>query len=182
MQRPLEYLNNYTEYDWLIDYNDSQFQELAAKLYLELTPLLTNKTAPKIILAEREPVRFLAGFIAACAAGCPVFLCNPDWGKQEWQQVFSLVQPDIIWGMGHGNNTQFPLRVRSRLWRETLPEVATTRHVLGGNFSPKAALGTRARHFSSLRDATRTQRCLTMPNHIMIPTGRSAVSPCPITS
>jgi o-succinylbenzoate---CoA ligase len=115
MQRPLAYLNHYTEYDWLIGYNSHHFQELATKLYLELTQLLTNKTAPKIILAEREPVRFLAGFIAACAAGCPVFLCNPDWGKQEWQQVFNLVQPDIIWGMGHGNN----MSVASR--REGMP-------------------------------------------------------------
>ncbi|MEA5504090.1 tyrosine-type recombinase/integrase [Halotia wernerae UHCC 0503] len=33
----------------------------------------------------------------------------------------------------------------------------------------RSSLGTRARHFSSLRDATRTQRCLTMPH-----------APCPI--
>ncbi len=101
MQRPLTYLNNYSEYDWLIGCNSRQFQQLVATLYLELTQLLLTKTPPKIILAEREPVRFLAGFIAACAAGCPVFLCNPNWGKQEWQQVFQLIQPDIIWGMGH---------------------------------------------------------------------------------
>ena len=56
---------------------------------------------PKIILNERQPTNFLAGFIAACKANCPVFLCNPDWGKQEWQQVFDLVKPDIIWGMKH---------------------------------------------------------------------------------
>jgi O-succinylbenzoic acid--CoA ligase len=36
--------------------------------------------------------------MAATAAGCPVFLCNPDWVKAEWQQVFDLVQPDLIWG------------------------------------------------------------------------------------
>ncbi|WGV23707.1 2-succinylbenzoate--CoA ligase [Halotia branconii] len=109
MQRPLAYLNNYTESDWLIGGNSYQFQQLAEILYLELTQLLTNKIPPKIILCEREPVRFLAGFIAACAAGCPVFLCNPDWGKQEWQQVFELIQPDIIWGMGHRNNAPCPM-------------------------------------------------------------------------
>ncbi|MEM6402665.1 MAG: AMP-binding protein, partial [Cyanobacteria bacterium P01_D01_bin.116] len=56
---------------------------------------------PKIILNERQPVYFLAGFIAATRANCPVFLCNPDWGKQEWLQIFDLVKPDIIWGMGN---------------------------------------------------------------------------------
>ncbi|MEH2193062.1 MAG: 2-succinylbenzoate--CoA ligase [Nostoc sp.] len=113
MERPLDCLNNLAQDDWLIGYDSRQFNKIAQELYLELTQLSASGTSPKIILAEREPVRFLASFIAACAANCPVFLCNPDWGTQEWQQVFDLVQPDIIlgmghgaWGMGHGNNTQ----------------------------------------------------------------------------
>lgn len=73
------------------------FQQLFEKFYLEL---LAYKTPQKILLAEREPMRFLAGFLAACAANCPVFLCNPDWGKQEWQEVFNLVQPNLILGDG----------------------------------------------------------------------------------
>ncbi|MBW4423809.1 MAG: 2-succinylbenzoate--CoA ligase [Nostoc desertorum CM1-VF14] len=111
MERPLDCLNNLVQDDWLIGYDSRQFNQIAQELYLELTQLSASGTPPKIILAEREPVRFLASFIAACAASCPVFLCNPDWGTQEWQQVFDLVQPDIIlgmgngaWGMGHGNN------------------------------------------------------------------------------
>ncbi|GAX42972.1 AMP-dependent synthetase and ligase [Tolypothrix sp. NIES-4075] len=71
------------------------FKQLFENFYLEL---LAYKTPQKILLAEREPVRFLAGFLAACAANCPVFLCNPDWGKQEWQEVFNLVQPNLILG------------------------------------------------------------------------------------
>jgi len=99
MERPIAYLKNPAE-NWLICDRSQQFTQLAEQLYLELTQLLQQGTAPKILLAEREPVRFLAGFIAACAAGCPVFLCNPNWVKQEWQQVFELVQPDLILGYG----------------------------------------------------------------------------------
>ncbi len=117
MERPLDYLNNLAQNDWLIDYSSHQFNQIAQQLYLELTQLSASETPPKIILAEREPIRFLASFIAACAAKCPVFLCNPDWGTQEWQQVFDLVQPDIIWGIEHGawgmgdgnNNIQCPI-------------------------------------------------------------------------
>ncbi|MEH1891852.1 MAG: 2-succinylbenzoate--CoA ligase [Nostoc sp.] len=116
MQRPLDCLNNLAQDDWLIGYNSREFNQIAQELYFELTQLSAWRTPPKIILAEREPLRFLASFIAACAANCPVFLCNPDWGTQEWQQVFDLVQPDIIWGMAHGvwdmengNNTQCPM-------------------------------------------------------------------------
>ncbi|MEM7715107.1 MAG: 2-succinylbenzoate--CoA ligase [Cyanobacteria bacterium P01_A01_bin.68] len=54
---------------------------------------------PQIILNERQPVYFLAGFIAACKANCSVFLCNPDWKEQEWLQILDLVKPDIIWGI-----------------------------------------------------------------------------------
>jgi O-succinylbenzoic acid--CoA ligase len=103
MERALDYLQNYKNHDWLISDNSQQFQHIATELYLQLT----QKPPQKIILAEREPVRFLASFIAACAANCPVFLCNPDWGEQEWQQVFDLVQPDIILGLG--NNYPFPI-------------------------------------------------------------------------
>ncbi|MCJ8282074.1 MAG: hypothetical protein MJK14_20085, partial [Rivularia sp. ALOHA_DT_140] len=53
---------------------------------------------PRIFLNQRQPVHFLAGFIAASRANCPVFLCNPDWGETEWLQVLNLVKPDIIWG------------------------------------------------------------------------------------
>ncbi|WP_373526725.1 2-succinylbenzoate--CoA ligase [Nostoc sp.] len=99
MERPLDYLKNLNQYDWLIGYNSRQFNQIVQELYLELTQLSVYGTSPKIILAEREPLRFLASFIAACAANCSVFLCNPDWRTQEWQQVFDLVQPDIIWGI-----------------------------------------------------------------------------------
>ncbi|MBD2568372.1 2-succinylbenzoate--CoA ligase [Anabaena lutea] len=101
MEKPLDYLQKIENHDWLIGYDSQEFQQIANELYLELTQLSIKKTPPKIILAEREPVRFLAGFIAACAAKCSVFLCNPDWGKDEWQQVFNLVQPDIVWGVAN---------------------------------------------------------------------------------
>jgi O-succinylbenzoic acid--CoA ligase len=97
--KPLAYLKNLSERHWLIGGDSLQFQQIAEELYLELTQLSRSATPPKIILAEREPTRFLASFIAACAADCQVFLCNPDWGTQEWQQVFNLVQPDIILGL-----------------------------------------------------------------------------------
>jgi O-succinylbenzoic acid--CoA ligase len=109
MAQPLEYLETLKNHDWLICENSHQLPEIATELYLQLKQILTNQNSVKIILAEREPVRFLAGFIAACAAKCPVFLCNPDWGKQEWQEVLDLVQPDVIWGIGHQDNYQFPI-------------------------------------------------------------------------
>ncbi|MCX7592457.1 MAG: 2-succinylbenzoate--CoA ligase [Fischerella sp.] len=98
----VKFLENLISNDWLICDRSGELPQLAEQFYLELTQCSHWQTPPKIILAEREPVRFLAGFLAACAANCPIFLCNPNWVKQEWQQVFDLVQPDILWGMDNG--------------------------------------------------------------------------------
>ena len=98
MEQPLTYLNKRDIDDWLIGYDSQKITQIAEKLYLELIELSSLKPQPKIILSERNPVKFLASFIAATAANCTVFLCNPDWVKSEWQQVFDLVQPDLIWG------------------------------------------------------------------------------------
>ena len=98
-------LDNIQNYDWLICDHSQELPQIATELYLKLTQLST----PKIIIAERSPVRFLASFIAACAAKCPVFLCNPDWSQAEWEQVFNLVQPDIVLGIDyHFSKSQIP--------------------------------------------------------------------------
>lgn len=98
MENPLAYLEQRADDDWLIGYDSRQFSQFAEKLYLELLRFYKDGKSPQIILAEKNPVKFLAGFIAATSAGCPIFLCNPEWVKAEWQQVFDLVQPDLIWG------------------------------------------------------------------------------------
>jgi O-succinylbenzoic acid--CoA ligase len=90
-------LNNIQNHDWLICDHGQELPKIATELYLKLTQL----SNPKIIIAEKSPVRFLGSFIAACAAKCPVFLCNPDWSPDEWEQVLNLIQPDIVLGIDH---------------------------------------------------------------------------------
>lgn len=98
MEQPLTYLEKRASDDWLTGYDSQYFTQFAEKLYLQLIELSSLKPQPKIILSERDPVKFLASFIAATAANCSVFLCNPDWVESEWQQVFDLVRPDLILG------------------------------------------------------------------------------------
>ena len=99
MEQPLTYLRQRAGEDWLIGYDSHEFHCLTEQLFQELTQLSQGGTAPKIFLAEENPLRFLTVFLAAAAAQCPVFLCNPHWVEQEWQQVWDLVQPDLIFGV-----------------------------------------------------------------------------------
>ena len=80
---------------WLIGVDVGQLNDLTEALFEQL---IVQQPRPKILLAEPDPLCFLASFFAAVAAECPIFLCNPHWKHQEWQQVFDLVQPDLIWG------------------------------------------------------------------------------------
>lgn len=67
--------------------------------YLDcLTPFTEAGLFPRILLAQRDPIEFLAGFMAACIAECPIFLGNPNWSPQEWQQGLNLTQPHLVWG------------------------------------------------------------------------------------
>ncbi|MBD2300038.1 2-succinylbenzoate--CoA ligase [Nostoc sp. FACHB-190] len=165
MEQPLTYLQNLPPSDWLITDKSHQFSVIAKKLYLELTEILEKRhTPPKIILAEREPVKFLASFLSACAANCPVFLCNPDWGTQEWEQVFELVQPDIILGI----NFNSPSRLLSELVLSAA-EVAEVNSPL-----PVGEQTCTERNRSSRTTTPHSQ--LPTPNspQIMIPTGGSS--------
>ena len=94
MDTPLAYLRQRSKNDWLLGYDSLEFLSLTEALFLEFA----NPIPQKILLAESDPIYFLASFIAACSRGHYVFIGNPAWGSSEWQQVFDLVQPNIVWG------------------------------------------------------------------------------------
>ncbi|MBD2307689.1 2-succinylbenzoate--CoA ligase [Chroococcidiopsis sp. FACHB-1243] len=94
----LEAIKKSGDRHWLIGGDRDELVELAEQFYRAIVKQSFQHKSPKIILAESNPIRFLAGFIAACSADCSVFLCNPFWQEGEWQQVFDIVQPEIVWG------------------------------------------------------------------------------------
>jgi O-succinylbenzoic acid--CoA ligase len=97
MEKPLAQLEYLNHQNWLIGVDSRKLEQLTKEFYLELVPYLHQSNPPQILLAEPEPLRFLAGLIAAWTAQLPIFICNPHWQEEEWQQVFKLVQADVIW-------------------------------------------------------------------------------------
>lgn len=98
MAEVLTYLEQRKFDDWLIGYDSREFYQLSQQLFNDWSQRASQETPLTIFLAEKEPIRFLASFVAAVAADCQIFLCNHNWVEQEWQQVFNLVQPDLILG------------------------------------------------------------------------------------
>ena len=67
----------------------------------------TNSTSGKhkIIIVESEPIKFLAGFLAGVITEADLFLGDPNWQQQEWQQVLKLAQPDLVFGESETKNS-----------------------------------------------------------------------------
>jgi O-succinylbenzoic acid--CoA ligase len=96
----LQYFLDLAADHWLLgEVEAADFNQIAQDQFNQFHQFFhTYHYCPYILLVESRPVQFLARFIAAVAAGCPLFLGNPHWQQQEWQQVFTQVQPDVILG------------------------------------------------------------------------------------
>lgn len=97
----LEVLQRRSSENWLIGLDAKALSDRAAQRFEWLVQF--QPAHPVILLVESDPIDFLAGFIAAVAADCPVFLGNPQWTIAEWQQVLDLLQPDCIWAAGRSD-------------------------------------------------------------------------------
>ncbi|NEQ14077.1 MAG: AMP-binding protein, partial [Moorea sp. SIO3E2] len=97
VQQPLSYVQHRSGEQWLIGYDSQQVQQIIEQYYQQFSQLYQEK-APKILLVEQNPLKFIAAFLAAVASNCHIFLGNPHWVKPEWQQVLNQIHPDIIIG------------------------------------------------------------------------------------
>jgi o-succinylbenzoate---CoA ligase len=82
--------------DWIRGIDHQALTALAQERYEAIAR--HPKSFPTILITSADPLYFLASFVAASTARCPVFLANPSWTKSEWQQIFRRVTPELIWG------------------------------------------------------------------------------------
>lgn len=94
--------------DWLIGVDSQEFWQFNQDSLEQLLNLKEElESTPIVFISETNPWKFLAFFLASVAAQTQVFLCNPDWKQQEWQQVFELVKPDLILGNNYLQLAQY---------------------------------------------------------------------------
>ena len=183
MVDPLTFLEQRSKDNWLIGYDNQEFFVLVEQALLAVRSRLSSETPLTILLAERAPLKFLASFMAACAANCHIFLANPDWADAEWRQVFELVQPDFVWGeVAEGKRQEAEGRrqeatsTQNSLAQRHVHEVAPSELVLLKTQNSK--LSSVAAHLrSGSKRASATQNSYPTPHSplptplILIPTG-----------
>ena len=96
---------NWLHYDGddaaLIDrenYSSLLYRRTQAKLAQIRDISAPNEQNLAVLVAENEPLEFIAAFLAGIIAEVHLFLGNSDWQQREWQQVLDLVKPDWIFG------------------------------------------------------------------------------------
>ncbi|MCC3418324.1 MAG: 2-succinylbenzoate--CoA ligase [Microcoleus sp. PH2017_07_MST_O_A] len=164
--------------NWLIGGDSGEFARIVDRQLQQITQNQTGETPLKICLAEPKPLQFLASFIAARTAKCQIFLCNPNWVKEEWEQVFDLVQPELIWGQNTNlKNTFPPLPVRGGGLRLYSREF----HSPGFHHSPEFNHSPGFHHSPGLNHSPEFHHSRELPSPeidelatIMIPTGGSS--------
>lgn len=55
-----------------------------------------DNTSLVLLIVENNAVNFIATFLAGIIHNADIFLGDPAWQKREWQQVLSIMYPDLI--------------------------------------------------------------------------------------
>jgi o-succinylbenzoate---CoA ligase len=71
---------------WLVGNDGAAVIKIANQKLIEFRQLSPNF----ISIATTDTQEFIATLMAGLKLGIPIFLCNPDWGKLEWQRVANL--------------------------------------------------------------------------------------------
>ena len=85
-----------------------RLHEFIEEFEQRLASLTWGQPFPTILLAETDPLRYIAGFLVAVHHHCPVILANPHWGDWEWQQVYQQVHPHLCFADSLFNLPPFP--------------------------------------------------------------------------
>ena len=102
----LKYLKSYSDADLLRYYGGDRGKSGDREIYksicreLAQISLFIDKYSkkPQVFLAEADPVRFLTVFLAGVIAEVDLFLGDPAWQQQEWEQILEIVKPDLVYG------------------------------------------------------------------------------------
>ncbi len=109
----LKYLKSSINRDWLQHYSldfesnqeineakycNQELYQLIQDRLAEISAITVNQSQQLVVfIVEKNPLNFITAFLAGVIAEVNLFLCDPTWKQQEWQQVLKLVIPDLVY-------------------------------------------------------------------------------------
>ena len=86
--------------DWLVGYGDRNSQvnqRWVVNVETRCKRLQEHSERSRLLIAEPDPLDFLASFWAAILSDWEVALANPNWGDREWNSALQILRPTLIW-------------------------------------------------------------------------------------
>ncbi|NJK55685.1 MAG: 2-succinylbenzoate--CoA ligase [Pleurocapsa sp. SU_5_0] len=124
----LNYLKSSSNRDWLWCWDrdsNKRLEQIIEDKVAQISLVAKCSHKPAIFIVETKPINFIAAFLAGIITEVDVFLGDPAWQIQEWQQVLNLVQPDLIFGDETIKFELQSLRVKLKLRSQNASDLVT---------------------------------------------------------
>ena len=84
--------------DWIDGISASSFYRRVSRRIDKIAACSADELKRGVLIAEIDPIKFSAAFMAALHLEVPIILANPHWRKREWQAVGNQVSPAVVYG------------------------------------------------------------------------------------
>ena len=84
--------------DWIDGISSSSFYRRVLRRLDKIAAFSAEELKRGVLIAEINPIKFSAAFMAALHHKVPIILGNPHWRKREWQAVCDQVSPAVVFG------------------------------------------------------------------------------------
>ena len=85
--------------DLIVNERSSEFWDLVHSCLEKLDLKLIEAKSQGVLIAEQDPLKFVASFIAAMDRKVPIILGNYRWGDSEWASFNREFSPAVIFGL-----------------------------------------------------------------------------------
>ena len=110
---PMSFKPEQIRRDLIVNERSSEFWDLVHSCLEKLDLKLIEAKSQGVLIAEQDPLKFVASFIAAMDRKVPIILGNYRWGDSEWASFNREFSPAVILGYGNSQRkTDLSLRKR----------------------------------------------------------------------
>ena len=85
--------------EWIRGISSGDFLARVQERSTQIEALSSQERLRGVLIAEADPISFAASLFASVDLKVPVILANPNWARKEWEELSTLVDPAISFGL-----------------------------------------------------------------------------------